>query len=322
MLGDRLSLASITAAAPALAAVACSPRTAPHINSRARRHLLQDLPRRPLAAPTDPWGLHDEWQAANSICSARACNHEAKDLVATTDAVLGHLQQPSQPHAEPSQDVCSCAEGGTQAALAADKAPKSLTPEAAEQGLLLSSAPLSTLPQPAQEAPAASSRLQDMLDLPLLPVVHTAGHNVPTQERSWPHNAFGALRSGAASAGAGQSGPEQQLGELPTHSPPPKLRLLPPRPQPRVRQAEASTGPPISCMPVAMPGDELCPEDECLVCFAAQRCVLLAPCGHMPCCVKCAEQLCGPKGTHAIDKGQLCPLCREAVLATVSKTFS
>ena len=58
-----------------------------------------------------------------------------------------------------------------------------------------------------------------------------------------------------------------------------------------------------------------------MICLAAQRCVLLALCGHMPYCIECAEQLCGPKGIHAAGKGQVCPLCQEAVASTVSKTF-
>ena len=94
-----------------------------------------------------------------------------------------------------------------------------------------------------------------------------------------------------------------------------------PRPQPRVKQAELFTSPPSSCVPAAVPEAVLCPDDKCVVCLAAQRCVLLAPCGHMPYCIECAEQLCGPKGTLAVNKGHVCPLCREAVFATVTKTF-
>ena len=280
---------------------------------------MQELPRQPSAAPTDPTGQKTESQAANSSCSVRACDNEVKDLVAGTDVVLRHLQQPSKHSAEPTQDACSCAAGGAQAALSADMAPECLTPKRAEQGSLLRSAPLSPLPEPAQEAPAATSGLQDMMEVQLPPVLHTSGHNAPSQELPRPRNTSEALQTGSAAAGAGQSGLEQQLGKLSAHSPQPKWQK--PRPQPRARQAKAHTGPASSCMPAAVPGDELSPEDECLVCMAAQRCVLLAPCGHLPYCIECAEQLCGPKGVQAINKGQLCPLCREAVLATVVKTF-
>ena len=295
--------------------VACSPCTAPHILSATKRSFVQELPRRPLAAPTEPWGQEAEWQAANSLSGARACNNEVKDLVATADAVLGHAQQPSQQTAEPPQDACGLAEGGAQAALSVDKAHKCLTPDAAEQGLLVRLAPLSLLPQPAQEAPASTSGLQDMMDLPLPPVLRTTDHSVSSQWLSQPRYASGAVRTGSASAGAGQSGRERQLGELPAHSSHSQVA------EAQARQAESFTGPPSSCMPAAVPGDELCPEDECSVWFAARRCVLLAPCGHIPYCVECAEQLCGPKGTYAIEKGQVCPLCQEAVLATVYKTF-
>ena len=281
---------------------------------------MQELPRQPLAASPDPRGQQAETQAADSSCSVRACNNEAKHLVAATDNVLGRPQQPSQHCAEPAQDACSCAEGGAQAALSANRAPECVAPKRAEQGLLLRSPPLSPLQEPAQEAPAATSGLQDRLGLLLPPVLHAAGYDVPSQQLSQPRNASQTMRTGSAAAAAGhrQSGAEQQLGELPAPSLLPKLQK--PRPQPRARHAGACTGPPSSCMPAAVPGDELCPEDECVVCLAAQRCVLLAPCGHMPYCSECAEQLCGPKGVHAINKGQVCPLCREAVASTVSKT--
>ena len=305
--------------APPLAAVAWSPRTAPHINSTATRHSVEALPQPPSAAPADPWGQRAEWEAANSVCRARACNNEAKDLVATTDTVQGHLQQSSQLRAEPAQDAFSHAEGAAQAAPSADIAPECLTPEAAEQRLLLGSAPLSPLPEAAQEAPATTLGLQDMMALLLPPASHAAGQDAPSQELLWPRNASGAVQTDPAAADARQSGAEQQLGELPAHSLPRKSQK--PRPQPRARQAEAFTAAPSSSVPAAMPGDELSPEEECFICLDAQRCVLLAPCGHMPYCVQCAEQLCGPKGTHAVDKGQVCPVCREAVHATVYKAF-
>ena len=245
----------------------------------------------------------------------RASDNKVKHLETTTDTVLGQPQQPNQL----SLDVCICAEKGAQAALAADRSPECLTPEAPEQGLLLRSAPLSPLPEPAQEAPAATSGLQDRLDLLPPPTLHTVGHLVPSQQLSRPRNASGALQTGSASAVAGHSAAERQQGEMPAPSAQPKSQK--PRPRPRARQAEAFTSPPSSCMPAAVSGDGLRPEDECLVCLAAQRCVLLAPCGHMPYCIECAEQLCGPRGVHAISKGQVCPLCREAVASTVSKTF-
>ena len=179
------------------------------------------------------------------------------------------------------------------------------------------SAPPSPLLDPPQEAPAATSGPQDMPGLLLPPVLHAAA---PSQQPSHPSDDSGQSRTGSETAGARQSGAEQQLGEL-THSPPPKSPT--PRPEPTARQAEACTSPPSSGLPAAVPaeGYALRPDDECLVCLAAQRCVLLAPCGHMPYCIECAEQLCGPKGAHAISKGQACPLCQAAVLATVTKTF-
>ena len=232
-----------------------------------------------------------------------------------TDTVPGQTQQPSQHSAEPPQDACSCAGGGAQAALSPGRAPECLTPEAAEHGLLLHSQCLSPLRELAQEAPAATSGPQDMLGLLLPPALHAAASS---QQLSRPSNTSGQVQTGSAAAGTRQSGAEQQLGELPTHSPPPKPHK--PSPKPRARQAKECSGPGGSCMPAAVPEDELCPDNEFVICLAAQRCVLLAPCGHVPSCVKCAEQLCGPKGVHAISKGQACPLCWEPVLATVTKT--
>ena len=134
----------------------------------------------------DPRGQQTDSQAAGSATGSRACDGKGKHLVAIADSVLGHLQQPSQRCAEPSEDACSCAEGGARAALAADRTPECVTPEPAEHGLLLRLAPLSPLPEPAQEAPAAASGLQDMLGLLLPPVLRTAGHNVPSQQLSQP----------------------------------------------------------------------------------------------------------------------------------------
>ena len=283
---------------------------------------VQGLPQRPSAAPFDPRGSQAESQAADLLCSVRACDNDAKDLAAKTDGMLGPLQQQqhSQQSAEPARDACSCAEGGTQAALPADRAPECITPRRAEQGLLLRSAPLSPLPEPAQEAPAATSGLQDKPGLLLPPVLHAARHDVPSQEMSPPRNASEAEQSPvSAAAGAGQPDVEQQLGELSAHSLQPMWQK--PRPQPKARQAEARSGPPSSCMPAAALGEELSPEHECVVCLDARRCVMLAPCGHTPYCAECAEQLCGPNGIQAPARGQVCPLCREAVLATVYKTF-
>ena len=280
---------------------------------------MQGLPRRSAAASADPRGQQAEGQAASSTCSVRAGDSKAKHLAAITDTVLGHPQQPSQLSAAPSQDACSRAEGGAQAALSADREPECLTPEAAAPGLLLRSAPASPLPQLAQEAPAATLGLQDMMALLMPPVLQSAGHKVPSQQLPRPSSASGQVQTGLVAAAVRQSGAEQQLEELPGPSPQPNFQK--PRPQPRARQAEACSGPPSSCMPAAVPGDELCPEDECVFCLAAQRCVFLAPCGHMPYCIKCADQLCGPKGMLAIDKGQVCPLCREAVRATVSTVY-
>lgn len=47
----------------------------------------------------------------------------------------------------------------------------------------------------------------------------------------------------------------------------------------------------------------------CFVCFNAQRSVAFQPCGHIPCCVACAEKVMG--STTA-----LCPVCRSAVEAS------
>ena len=278
---------------------------------------MQDFPRRPPAAPTDPRGQQAESQAADSTCSVRACDVAAKHLAAMTDTVLGiHPQQPSQQIAEPSQNACSCAEGGAQAAMSADRATECLTPEAAEMGLLPHSAPPSSpLPEPAQEAPAATTGQQDML---LRPVSPAAGHTAAPQQLPRPTTASGAVHSVSAAAGAGQPGAQQQLGEPLAHSLQPDLQS--PWPQPGARGAEARTGPPSSCVPAAVPGDELRPEDECLVCWDAQRCVVMAPCGHKPYCIRCAEEVCGPRGSQA--KGHICPVCRDPVDATVFKIFN
>ena len=282
---------------------------------------MQDLPRQPSTASANPWGRQAAIEAASAAFSVRACDEEAKHLA---DTVLGNLQQPSQLSTEPAQDACSSAEGGAQAALSADRAPECITPEAAEQGLLMRSAPLSPLQlqEPAQEAPAATLGMQDMLDLLLPPVLHTNGHNVPPQKLSRPRKASrAALSSAPAAAGAEQCGAEQQQGELPTSSQQPDVQK--PRPKLRARRAEACTGlgPSSSCMPAAAPGDEFSPEHECVICLDDRRCVMVAPCGHVPYCFECAEQLCGPGGIHAFTRGQVCPLCQAKVYATVSKTF-
>ena len=235
--------------------------------------------------------------------------------MATTDIVLGQPQEPSRQSAEPSQDASTWAERGAQAALSADRAPECLTPEAAEQGLLMRSVPLSPLPEPPLEASAAASGLQDIMDLLLPPVLHSTSHNVPSQALSRPRTAFRAAQSpGSAAAGAEHFG-----AELPASSQRPVLQK--PRPKPRARRAEAGTGPPSSSMPAAAPGGELSAEHECVLCLDARRCVMVAPCGHIPYCAKCAEQLCGPDGIHALTRGQVCPLCQAKVYATVSKTF-
>ena len=281
---------------------------------------MQVLPQQPLAPPADPRGQQAEGQAASSACNVTACDGNCKHLAAMTGTALGQSQQPSQQSSEPPQDACSRTEGDAQDAESADRALKRLMPKAAEQGSLLRSAPPSTpLPEPAQEAPAATMGLQDIMAMLMPPELHTTSHIVPSQQLNLPRNAHGAVRIGSVAAGAGRTGTQQQLREPLAHSPQPKLQE--PRSQPRAGQAEACTGPPSSCVPAAVPGDELCPDDECVLCLAAHRCVLLAPCGHMPYCIECAEQLCGPKGAHAISTGQACPLCREAVLGTVSKTF-
>ena len=301
------------------AAVACSPDTAPLAGSTAERRLVQGLLQRPSAASAGPRGQKKESQAASSACSIRACNDEAKHLADMTGTVPGHIQQPSQHSAEPSQDACSSAEGRAQAALPAARAPKRPTPDAAEQGLLLRSAIRSPLPEEAQEAPAAPSGLHDVLGLLPPPASHATGLTTSAQQLPRPTNASRTVQSVFAAAGAKQSGAEQRLGELPAHSPPPMLQK--PRPKPTARQAEACMGSPSSCMSAAAPGDELRPEEECVVCLDARRCVMVAPCGHWPYCVECAERLCGPKGIHALTRGEVCPICQDAVYATVSQTF-
>ena len=179
------------------------------------------------------------------------------------------------------------------------------------------SAPLSPPPEQAQEAPATTSGQQDMqgLVLPLAP--HATSLIVPPQQLPRPTNASRVVPSVSAAVGAEQSGAGQHLGELPAHLP----HLQKPKPKPRARQAEARTGSASTCMSAAAPEDELRREDECVICLDARRCVMVAPCGHWPYCGECAEQMCGPKGIHALTKGQVCPLCQEAVYATVSKTF-
>ena len=167
-------------------------------------------------------------------------------------------------------------------------------PEAAEQGLLLLSAPLSSLLEPAGRTAAPEQQLK------------------PTQ-------ASRAVPPVFAAAGARQFGAEQQQRELPACSRQPSLQK--PRPKLRARQTEACTGPPSSCMPAAVPEDEPSPENECVVCLDARRYVMVAPCGHVLYCVECAEQLCGPDGRYALTRGQVCPLCLAKVYATVSKTF-
>ena len=140
---------------------------------------------------------------------------------------------------------------------------------------------LSLPPELAQEAPAATLRLQDKPGMLLPPVLHGARHHVPSQELSPPRSASRAAQSSmSAAANAKQSGVEQQLRELPSHIPQPKSQK--PRPQPRVRQAEACLGVPSSCMPATALGDELSPEHECVVCLDARHCVMMAPCGHTP----------------------------------------
>ena len=93
-----------------------------------------------------------------------------------------------------------------------------------------------------------------------------------------------------------------------------------PRPQAKGRAAGAHTAS-LCKQPAAASGDKLRPEDECVVCLSAPRSVMLAPCGHKPYCMECAVELCGPSGMHALATGQVCPLCRQDVRATVSRTF-
>ena len=254
-----------------------------------------------------------------SARSVRVCGNETKHLADITDTGPGRAQQPSQQRAEPSPDACSCAEECAQAALSAARAPRCLTPQAAEQGLLLRSATLSPLSEEAHQAPAATSGLQDMPCLLPPPAPYAAGLTVPPQQLPRPTNAFRAVPSVSAAAGVQQSGAEQQPGELPAHSLRPEVQK--PGPTPKARQAVAGTGSPSSCMSAAAPRDELRPEDEYVVCLDARRCVTVAHCGHWPYCIECAERLCGPKGIHALTRGEVCSLCQEAVYATVSKTF-
>ena len=155
-----------------------------------------------------PRGQQADSQAASSACSVTACDNRGKLLTATTDAALGRPQQAGQQSAALQQRACSCAEGGARAALSADRAPECVTPEAAEQGLPLFSAPLPPLLELAQEAPAATSRLQDMPGLLLPPELQTTGHSVPSRFRF--RNASGAGQTGSAAAGAGQSGAQQR----------------------------------------------------------------------------------------------------------------
>ena len=234
--------------------------------------------------------------------------------MATTDTVLGHLQQPSQLCDEPAQNAFSYTEGGARAALFADRAPECLTPEAAEPELLPGSAPLSPLP----EAPATTLGLPDMMALLLPPVLHAAGQSVPSQDLFWPGNASGKVRTGSAAADAGQSGAEQQLGELPAHSPPHRPGHGPgPGRQRRLQPPPAAV-----CM-------LLCQEMS----FALRKNALsallptVASCWHpvatCPTASSVQSSCADPRapGTHAVDKGQVCPLCWEAVLATVHETF-
>ena len=247
----------------------------------------------------------------------------ATDSAAKTGTLQDNLQQPSQQYAEPSQGARSCAEGGALAAGSVNRVAQCPLPEAAEEGSLLCSAPVSPLPGPAQEAPPATSGLQDMLGLLLPPVPNAAGHTLAPQQLSRANHTSKAVQTGPTAAEARQPGAEQRQEELPAPTPQPHLQR--PRPQPRPRQAEVRAGTPSSSVPstlAGVPGDELRPKDECLVCLAALRCIMLAPCGHMPYCLECAERLCGPKGIHARDRGHVCPLCQEPVRATVSRTFS
>ena len=167
---------------------------------------------------------------------------------------------------------------------------------------------------PAQE-PTASSGLQDMMDLLLPLVVQTVGHNVPSQKLSRPRNICrgSAKSSASAAAGAGRFGAEQQQGELPAGSQQPDLQK--PRPKP-------STGPASSCVPAAAPREELSPEHECVVCLNARRCVMVAPCGHIPYCVECAEQLCGPDGIHALTRGQSAQSARQKCMQLSPRHFT
>lgn len=102
-----------------------------------------------------------------------------------------------------------------------------------------------------------------------------------------------------------------------SHMEKPKPR---PRPQAKGRAAGADTAL-LRQQPGAASGYKLRPEDECVVCMSAPRSVMLAPCGHKPYCMECAMELCGPNGIHATATGQACPLCRQEVRATVSRTF-
>ena len=113
------------------------------------------------------------------------------------------------------------------------------------------------------------------------------------------------------------------VGPYREEQPCPQTQKPKPRPRPRAEGRAAEADAASLCKQPAAPFEcKLRPEDECVVCLSAPRSVMLAPCGHKPYCMECAVELCGPNGIHATATGQVCPLCRQEVRATVSRIFN
>ena len=235
--------------------------------------------------------VSDSRQAAEAV--SLAVNGGDLTDKATGGTVVHRAQLRDQGHGLPPQPASKGREEAVQQVQPAEQGREASPPSAGELQHMLGPLLPQALPS---EAPMASMQCQ-------------LQREQGSDTKGLPPSAIHHTQSGAV-------GPCKE--ELPW---PQMVKPMPrPRPQAKGRAAEADTAS-LCKQPAAASGYKLRPEDECVVCLSARRSVMLAPCGHKPYCMECAVELCGPHGIYAMATGQVCPLCRQEVRATVSKTF-
>ena len=96
-----------------------------------------------------------------------------------------------------------------------------------------------------------------------------------------------------------------------------------PKPRPR-RQPRSASGPVAAPEPPVVSADaaDLTCQQECVICMDQPKSVLLAPCGHIVACLRCAEEHYGVDGCLAIAGNMSCPPCRQLIRATVKAIFT